>query len=87
MGSMSVSSCRCCMFMCCVHVVVVFHGYVRRQVSQGSRCRGSLMHELISPESAIDRLVPSQSGVCSKRTSASHLVVKFYTLYMCRLVL
>ena len=27
-------------------VVVVCHGQVRRQVSQGSRCRGSLMHEL-----------------------------------------
>ena len=27
------------------------------------------MHELISPDSAIDPLVTSQSGVCCKRTS------------------
>ena len=34
------------------------------------------MHELISPDSAIDPLVTSQSGVCCKQTSVSHLVVK-----------
>ena len=44
------------------------------------------MHELIPPDSAIDPLVTSQSGVCCKRTSVSHLVVKLYTLYRCRLV-
>ena len=68
-------------------VVVVCHDQVRRQVSQGSRCRGSLMHELISPDSAIYPLVTSQSGVCCKRTSVSHLVVKLHSLYRCRLVL
>ena len=58
MGSVSVSSCRCCMFVSCVHpvavlnaafcmtcsllmLVVVCHDQVRRQVSQGFRCRGS----------------------------------------------
>ena len=72
----------------CSHVVVVVcHAQVRRQVSQGSRCRGSLMHELISPDSAIDLLVTSQSSVCCKRTSVSHLVVKLHSLYRCRLVL
>ena len=45
------------------------------------------MHELISPDSAIDPLVTSQSGVCCKRTSVSHLVVKLRSLYRCRLVL
>ena len=45
------------------------------------------MHELISPDSAIDPLVTSQSGVCCKRTSVSHLVVKLHSLYRCRLVL
>ena len=67
--------------------VVVCRCQVRRQVSKGSRCRGSLMHELISPDSAIDPLVISQSGVCCKRTSVSHLVVKLHILYRCRLVL
>ena len=45
-------------------VVVVCHGHDRRQVIQASRCRGSLMHESVSPDSAIDPLVTSQSGVC-----------------------
>ena len=45
------------------------------------------MHVLISPDSAIDPLVTSQSGVCCKRTSVSHLVVKLHSLYRCRLVL
>ena len=45
------------------------------------------MHELISPDSAIHPLVTSQSGVCCKRTSVSHLVVKLHSLYICRLVL
>ena len=68
-------------------VVVVCYGQVRRQVSQGSRCQGSLIHELISPDSAIDPLVTSQSGVCCKRTSVSHLVPKPHCLYRCRMVL
>ena len=53
---------------CLTSCVVVFvcHSQVRRHVSQGSRCRGSLMHELISLDSAIDPLVTSQSGVCCK---------------------
>ena len=68
-------------------VVVVCHGQVRRQVSEGSRCRGSLMHKLISPDSAIDPLVTSQLGVCCKRTGVSHLVVKLHSMYKCRLVL
>ena len=59
--------------------VVVCNGQVR--------WRGSLMHELISPDSAIDPLVTSQSGVCCKQTSASHLVVKLHSLYRCCLVL
>ena len=45
------------------------------------------MHELISSDSAIDPLVTSQSGVCCKRTSISHLVVKLHSLYICRMVL
>ena len=45
------------------------------------------MHELVSPDSAIDPLVTSQLGVCCKRTSVSHLVVKLHRLYRCRLVL
>ena len=46
------------------------------------------MHELISPDSAIDPLVTSQSGVVGcKRTSVSHVVVKIHSLYRCRLVL
>ena len=45
------------------------------------------MHELISPDSAIDPLVTSQSGVCCKRTSVSHPTVKLHSLYRCRLVL
>ena len=44
------------------------------------------MHELISPDSAIDPLVTSQSGVWCKRTGVSHLVVKLHSLYRCRLV-
>ena len=44
------------------------------------------MHELISPDSAIDPLVTSQSGVWCKRTDVSHLVVKLHSLYRCRLV-
>ena len=45
------------------------------------------MHELISPDSAIDPLVTSQSGVCCKRTSITHRVVKLHSLYRCHLVL
>ena len=45
------------------------------------------MHELISPDSAIDPLVTSQSGVCCKRTSVLHLVVKLHGMYRCRFVL
>ena len=45
------------------------------------------MHELISPDSAIDPLVTSQLGVCCKRTDVSHLVVKLHSMYKCRLVL
>ena len=45
------------------------------------------MHELISPDSAMDPLVTSLSGVCCKRTSVSHLVVKLHIMYRCRLVL
>ena len=45
------------------------------------------MYELISLDSAIDPLVTSQSGVCFKRTTVSHLVVKLHILYRCRLVL
>ena len=45
------------------------------------------MHELISPDSTIDPLVTSQSGVCCKRTSVSHLVGKLHNMYRCRLVL
>ena len=45
------------------------------------------MHELISPDSAINPLVKSQSGVCCKRTSVSYPAVKFHSLYICRLVL
>ena len=71
----------------CAVVVVVCHGPVRRQISQGFRCRGSLMHELISSDSAMDPLVTSQSGICCKRTSVSHLMVKLHRLYICRLVL
>ena len=70
-----------------VHGYVVCQSQVRHQVSEGSRCRGSLMHELISVDSAIDHQVTSQSGVCCKRTSVSHLVVKLHSLYRCRLVL
>ena len=43
------------------------------------------MHELISPDSAIDLLVTSQLGVCCKRTGVSHLVVKLHSMYKCRL--
>ena len=67
--------------------VVACHGEVRRQVSPGFRCRGSLMHEMISPDSVIDPLVTSQSGVCCNRTSVSHPAVKLHSLYRCRLVL
>ena len=45
------------------------------------------MHKLISPDSAIDLLVTSQSDVCCKRTSVSYLVVKLHSLYRCHLVL
>ena len=44
------------------------------------------MHELIPPDSAIYPLVTSQSGVRFKRTSASRLVMKIHSLYICRLV-
>ena len=44
------------------------------------------MHELISPDSAIDPLVANQSGVWCKRTDVSHLVVKLHSMYRCRLV-
>ena len=37
-------------------------------------------------DSAIDLLVTSQPGVWCKRTGVSHLVVKFYSVYNCRLV-
>ena len=67
--------------------VVVCHDQVRRQVSQGLRCRDSQAHELIPPDSAIDPLVPSQSGVWCKRTYFSHLVIKFHSLYRCRLII
>ena len=62
-----------------LYVVVVCYDHIRRQVSQGSRCRGSYTHEIILPDSAIDPMVTSQSGV-------SHLVVKIHSLYKCRLV-
>ena len=39
------------------------------------------MHELISPDSTIDPLVTSQSDVCCKRKSVSHLVMKVHSLY------
>ena len=45
------------------------------------------MHELISPDSAIDPLVTSQLGVCCKRTGVSQLVVKLHIMNKCRLVL
>ena len=45
------------------------------------------MYELILPDSAIDPLLTSQSGVCGKRNSVSHLVVKLHSLYTCRVVL
>ena len=38
------------------------------------------MHELISPDSAINPLVISQSGVWCKQTDVSHLVMKLHTL-------
>ena len=44
------------------------------------------MHKLIPPDSAIDPLVTSQSGVWCKRTDVSHLVVKLHSLYRCQLV-
>ena len=44
------------------------------------------MHELIPPDSAIEPLVISQSGVWCKRTYVSHLVVKLHSMYRCRLV-
>ena len=44
------------------------------------------MHELIPPDSAIDALVPSQSGVRCKPSSVSRLVVKLHSLYRWRLV-
>ena len=44
------------------------------------------MHELIPPDSAIDPLVTSQSGVCCKRTDVSYNVVKLHSLYICRLI-
>ena len=46
--------------------VVVCYDQVRLQVSQGFRCRDSKTHELISPDSSIDPLVTSQSGVWCK---------------------
>ena len=61
--------------------VVVCHDQVRLQVSQGFRCR-----ELISPDSAIDPLVTSQSGVWCKRTGVSYLVVKLHSSDRCCLV-
>ena len=45
------------------------------------------MHELNPPDSDIDPLVTSQSGVCCKRTSVSDPAVKLHSLYGCRLVL
>ena len=39
------------------------------------------MRYRVSPDSAIDPLVTSQSGVCCKKTSVSHLVVKLHILY------
>ena len=44
------------------------------------------MHELIPPDSAIDPMMTSQSGVWCKRTDVPHLVVKLYSLYIRRLV-
>ena len=44
------------------------------------------MHELIPPDSAIDPLVTSQSGVWCKQTGVSHLVVKLHSQYRCCLV-
>ena len=44
------------------------------------------MHELISPDSAIDPLMTSQLGVWCKRTDVSHFVVKLHSLHRCRLV-
>ena len=44
------------------------------------------MHELIPLDSAIDPLMTSESGVCCKLTSVSHLVPKLHSLYRCRLV-
>ena len=70
----------------CLVVVVVCHDQVRLQVSQDFDCRDSLTHELISPDSAIDPLVTSQSGVWCNRTGVSHLVVKLHSLYRCRLI-
>ena len=40
----------------------------------------------MSPDSAKDPLVTSQSGVWCNRIDVSHLVVKLYSLYICRLV-
>ena len=40
------------------------------------------MYELIPPDSAIDPLVTSQSGVCCKQTSVSHLVVNPQSVQM-----
>ena len=42
--------------------------------------------KLIPPDSAIDPLVTSRSGVWYKRTGVSHLVVKLNSLYRCSLV-
>ena len=56
------------------------------QVSRGSCCRGSRTYELIAPDSTLDPLETSPSGVRCKRTSISHLVVKLDSLYRCRLV-
>ena len=44
------------------------------------------MHKLISPDSALDPLVTSQSGMWCKRTGVPHLVVKLHSLCIYRLV-
>ena len=76
---------------CFVVVFIVCHDHIRRRVSQGSRCRGSQMHELIPPDFAIDPLVTSPSDVRCMRTSVSRLVVQLHIhirqiVYRCRMV-
>ena len=56
-----------------VVVVLVCHDQLRRQVSQGFRCRDSKTYELIPPDTVIDSLVTSQLDVWCKRTYGLHL--------------